>query len=147
VSQERYQYDTSADGEDGAEFHRRGKREAMNAEREMKMNQFIGGLVACGDISSDTACCALAVWEQIKGSIGDALLVPDASAGPDGTFMFFWNRDEHHLEIEFIATEKQIELFYMNHITNQLWGADYITGEPRPEQFLEKLSLFTEANL
>lgn len=92
-------------------------------------------------ITTETATQARRAWWAVWEATGFALPVPAASSGPNGEMFYSWDRGRHHLELEIISRQPA-EFFYRNRVTGELWGADYIIGDPIPVDAINKLKLF-----
>lgn len=97
-------------------------------------------------ITTETATQARRAWWAVWEATGFALPVPAASSGPDGEMFYSWDRGWHHLELEIIPGQPA-EFFYRNRVTGELWGADYIIGDPIPVDAINKLKLFIRGSL
>ena len=79
------------------------------------------------------------------------LEVPDCcpNNGSQGDFhiMLTWDKDEHYLECEYFNSE-EIEFFYRNRLTNEVWSWEYSIVPPGVNDdwqiMQDKLSLFVE---
>jgi hypothetical protein len=92
-------------------------------------------------ITARVARLAWTAWTALSDSTGNALLVPDASPGPDGQLLYTWDRDEHHLELEVFA-DAPAEFFYENEASGEAGEATLDIGEPVPAEMLSRLRLF-----
>jgi hypothetical protein len=54
--------------------------------------------------------------------------------------MYCWDKDEHHLELEFIPNQPA-EFFYRNRETKETYDIDWVVGEPLDKTILEKIEL------
>lgn len=94
--------------------------------------------------SENIADYAWDVWQWVKCIFDDAglcLEVPDASLGEAETLMYTWSKGEHYLECE-IFSDKQIEFFYRNRDSGELWGEDTTLEHHISPEAVERLSLF-----
>ncbi|QKQ75563.1 hypothetical protein [Nostoc sp. TCL240-02] len=83
-------------------------------------------------------------WEKLKeyfSSKGLSLEVPDACPGESDNFMYTWSKGEHYLECE-IFGNKEIEFFYQNRNTSEVWGEDTTLEQEFSAAVLEKAALF-----
>ena len=92
-------------------------------------------------VSLATATAARIAWFAIWRASNYAIPLPAACTGPDGKLAYAWDRDEHHLELEFIPNQPA-EFFYRNRATRELWGEDYIVGSRLSEEAIDKLKFF-----
>jgi GNAT superfamily N-acetyltransferase len=90
-----------------------------------------------------TAQMAEIAWQEILKASAYMMAVPSACTGPDGEIFYSWDSGRHHLELEIIPA-KPAEFFYRDRETEQVWGDDYIIGEPLPPEAVKKLNLFLE---
>jgi hypothetical protein len=109
--------------------------------RGQRLFQFLQKLMRSGEVPTATADVAWRTWNQLKTQAAGPLLVPDASGGPNGGLLFFWDQGEHHLELEFLA-DGEVEFFYRNRRTGTLWGADHHNGQPFAEEILSHVAFF-----
>ena len=110
-------------------------------EREQKLLTFIQKSLDNRQITRATAELALSTWNAISHFVDGVLPVPDASAMPEDGFIFVWNKDKHHLEIEICQGET--EIFYRNRDTNEVWGDTLDLSNDLDETILRKILLFT----
>ncbi|MEG4582984.1 hypothetical protein QUA71_25715 [Microcoleus sp. MON1_C5] len=87
------------------------------------------------------------VWEELKSLFektkGLCLEVPDACPGSKDNFMYTWSKSEHYLECEIFGTG-EIEFFYRNRNTGEVWGEDTTLEQGFSTDILDKGSLFIE---
>lgn len=86
------------------------------------------------------------VWEALKSRFeaqGLCLEVPDACPGSRDNFMYTWSKSEHYLECEIFATG-EVEFFYRNRNTGEVWGEDTTLEQGFSADILDKASLFIE---
>lgn len=86
------------------------------------------------------------VWKALKSlfeATGRCLEVPDACPGSKDNFMYTWSESEHYLECEIFATG-EIEFFYRNRKTGEVWGEDTTLEQGFSTDILEKASFFIE---
>lgn len=84
------------------------------------------------------------MWEKLKEYFsfnGLSLEVPDACPGESDNFMYTWSKGEHYLECE-IFGNKEIEFFYQNRNTREVWGEDTSLEQEFSAAVLEKAALF-----
>jgi len=84
---------------------------------------------------------ALIVWLRLRQAAGSRLPVPDASPGPDGSLLYTWDQDGHHLELE-LFPDAPAEFFYTDRASGAVWEQDWVIGAPLPEETTGKLRLF-----
>ena len=86
------------------------------------------------------------VWERLTSLFqarGQWLEVPDACPGSKNNFMYTWSKSEHYLECEIFGTG-EIEFFYRNRNTGEVWGDDTTLDQRFSRDILDKASLFIE---
>lgn len=66
------------------------------------------------------------------------LAVPAAATGQDGTLLYCWDKDDHHLEFEC----KNSDFFYVNRKTNEMWTEEKCLKEPISARLFEVLEIF-----
>lgn len=91
-------------------------------------------------ITQATAKKSWDLWLAVRKATGYSMAVPSAGTGPDGVMFYSWDKGEHHLEAE-IFPDRDVEFFYRNRRTGELWGEDY-AGRRVPDGLTEKLLLF-----
>lgn len=87
---------------------------------------------------------ALELWQELRDYflfLGFCLEVPDACPGQKNNFMYVWSRNEHYLECEILGED--IEFFYRNKITAQVWAEDTTFEKNFSTPLIDKISLFT----
>ena len=100
--------------------------------------------VSSGDdplISRDTAMLAVKAWKLIWEASQRRMPIPAACTGADGQMLYAWDREQHHLELEIIPNQAA-EFFYRDRETRELWGEDYVIGDPLPAEAVEKFRFF-----
>lgn len=83
-------------------------------------------------------------WEKLKEyflSKGLSLEIPDACPGQSDNFMYVWSKGEHYLECEIFGS-KELEFFYQNRNTSEVWGEDTTLEQEFSAAILEKVALF-----
>lgn len=86
------------------------------------------------------------VWKALKSLFeakGECLEVPDACPGSKDNFMYTWSESQHYLECEIFATG-EIEFFYRNRNTGEVWGEDTTLEQGFSTDILDKASFFIE---
>ncbi|MEG4084623.1 hypothetical protein [Microcoleus sp. POL10_C6] len=86
------------------------------------------------------------VWEALKRffeETGLCLEVPDACPGLRDNFMYTWSKSEHYLECEIFGSG-EIEFFYRNRNTGEVWGEDTTLEQGFSANILNKGSFFSE---
>lgn len=109
------------------------------AERIIEHINYLRDVFKEGLISPETAREAMVAWLECWVATGYTLPVPAACTGPDGQMQYVWDRDEHHLELNFTPSEPA-SFFYRNRKTGELWMEDFTAGVTDPAA-LEKLKL------
>lgn len=106
--------------------------------------EWLNKIHATGLIDDEVLVKAFKSWYQIGHLSNWIMPVPLGCTGPDGSLMYCWNKDEHHLELEFFPG-KSSEWFYRNRATEQLMDfTDFEIGNPVPPKLLETMKLFYE---
>ena len=77
-------------------------------------------------VSDSLAGAAQRWWQQADSRFDGQLPVPSAAPGPDGQLLYSWDKDENHIEVEFLSCEPAT-LFHMNRITGD--AAEHVLGE------------------
>jgi hypothetical protein len=54
--------------------------------------------------------------------------VPAACTGPSREILLYWDKEQHHFEIEIIEGQETLEFFYRNRVTEDLWNKNYNIG-------------------
>lgn len=86
------------------------------------------------------------VWQKLNNWFETRELhleVPDACPGFRDNFMYTWSKAEHYLECEIFGTG-EIEFFYRNRKTGQVWGEDTTIDQGFSTDILHKARLFIE---
>lgn len=84
------------------------------------------------------------VWEKLRSyflSNDLCLEVPDACPGQRNNFMYTWSKGEHYFECEIFGS-KEVEFFYRNRNSNEVWGEDTTLGQEFSTTILDKARLF-----
>jgi hypothetical protein len=92
-------------------------------------------------ISVQTARIAREAWLAIRQATDFEMPIPAACTGPDGQMFYSWDKAKHHLELE-IFPDMPAEFFYRNRQSNELWGEEYVIGEPLPSDAVAKFKYF-----
>jgi hypothetical protein len=89
------------------------------------------------------------IWQElskVSSKRGFYLSVPDACPGQNNNFMYTWSKDEHYLECEVFGSG-EVEFFYKNRETNDVWGEDTVLEEGFSSNILDKVALFAEVGI
>ena len=107
---------------------------------EEKLKNYLAKAVQDGDLEQIVADWAMQVWQALPKTLS----MPDAAATPDGCLLYTWSNGVHHMEMEVYPSgyEGMTELFYLNHETDERVDTDYTVGQPMPDEFTAKFSLF-----
>lgn len=84
------------------------------------------------------------VWEKLRNHfhlIGWCLEVPDACPGQKDNFMYTWSKGEHYFECEIFGS-KEVEFFYRNRNSSEVWGEDTTLEHEFSTAILVKAALF-----
>lgn len=115
----------------------------MAEDREQKLWEYLQKAVANKYISADMRETALSTWHMIREATAGKVPVPNAGPGPNAELLFTWDREEHHMELEFFARGGAY-LFYANRSeTPDLWGEDYDIGAPISAEAVRYLKFFS----
>lgn len=106
--------------------------------RSQSLFHYIEAAKQSQEISSETAGWAWSTWKRLDTTLSHCLPVPDVSYGPDGQFLFIWDKEEHHLELE-IEPSGEGYFFYRNRTTGKLWDSAYTVSSDLTEEIIEKL--------
>ncbi|MBD1929794.1 hypothetical protein H6F74_26690 [Trichocoleus sp. FACHB-90] len=85
------------------------------------------------------------VWEKLRKHFlkqSLCLEVPDACPGKSDNFMYTWSRGEHYFECE-IFGNSEVEFFYRNRNSSELWGEDTTLEKEFSTDIFAKASIFT----
>ncbi len=112
-----------------------------NIARTQKLFNLFEKAETSGEITHETGILARKALETIHGSMPQSFTMPDASYGPNGQILFFWDMNEHHLELE-IAPDCPGYFFYRNRTSGIVWDSDYEAGDTLTPRLIEKLKKF-----
>ena len=119
------------------------QRQVQRQKRECGLRSYLEQL--CEDAHEtgsavDVIEAAEKVWDNLKAIYAD-LAVPDACPGNENNFMYAWNKGEHYLECEIFDTG-EVEFFYKQRSTQEIWGEDATLESTFSDDILEKVSIF-----
>lgn len=110
-------------------------------QRQAHLFDFVDEAVRFEDVEPVLANRAIAAWKSLKDAFGvaaaEALPVPDASS-TYATWYYCSDQGVHHLMLE-IPLKGQMDFFYRNRQSGELWEEDYVETEPLSAALLEKL--------
>jgi len=109
--------------------------------RGQRLFHYVEKALQSGEIAPQTADFAWTVWTNVDALLSRTLPIPDASYGPEGQFLFLWDREEHHLELE-IEPGGVAYFFYRDRTSGAIWDSDYQFGETLASEVIEKLRIF-----
>ena len=112
-----------------------------NVGRGQRLYHFIERAKASGEITPKIGNLAWQAWKIIRQSVPGILTVLDASYGPSGQFLFVWDKDEHHLELE-IDADGSGYFFSRNRTSGAFWGSDYVICDELQSNVVEALEIF-----
>ena len=95
----------------------------VETDRDKGLRTYIAERVAQDGVSKSTAERCFSVWDRLQSRMGGKMPVPDAASDGWGGIMLVWDKDQHHLELEFFA-DGTTESFYRNRITGAIYGDD-----------------------
>lgn len=130
------------------------KAEALNHQQQgcQKLRVYLDSLkneiIEAGEaqFSERVLNLSWSVWEALKSLFeakGLCLEVPDACPGSKDNFMYTWSKSEHYLECEIFGSG-EIEFFYRNRNTEEVWGEDTTLEQRFSTDIFNKASLFLE---
>ncbi len=88
-------------------------------------------------VDDNTLGHVLSVWQKLDQGIQ----IPVGSVGENRQFMYSWDKDEHHLELE-IFSFGPAEFFYYNRKTTESWEEEHERGDDFSQDALQHLELF-----
>ncbi len=139
--------DTSSDPVYGRTRHEdRGSRFdfpffAFESSVQLKShNMFLAQVTRDELVGSEVTGAAKEAWWKIFAVTDGLMPYPAGCAGPEGDLLYYWDFNEHHLELEF-ALNRIPEFFYRNRLTNELWES-VLDAESIPQDAVAKLKLF-----
>lgn len=103
-----------------------------------RLNAYIDQAFEAQEISEQTAQIAHSVLRSLEDY--PLLSLPDASYG-EGYFIFTWDKEEHHFEIEIEPTQT-LYYFYENRATREIWSHEEHEVTRFEAEILSKLALF-----
>jgi hypothetical protein len=83
---------------------------------------------------------------KIFSKRGSYLSVPDACPGQNNNFMYTWSKGKYYLECEIFGSG-EVEFFYKNRETGDVWGEDTTLEEGFSSNILDKVALFVEVGI
>ena len=112
----------------------------------MTVNDYLARITESKDISEDMRSVALMIYWHIL-RLYENIPEPDMAPSPDGDLLYVWESLNHHFEVEILAKEDRVELFYWNRLTDET-REGYLTVpeflELDKNSLLSKLELFME---
>ncbi len=106
-----------------------------------RLQAYLQEKIRTGDLTMSTAILAARAWAGVWAKTKRRIPIPDACPGPNGQLLYCWDTSEHHLELE-VFPSGDVEMFYRNRTSGELWEYEYVVGEPLPAAALRKLLLF-----
>ncbi|MEO1401224.1 MAG: hypothetical protein AAFV72_08185 [Cyanobacteria bacterium J06635_1] len=146
-------------GREGEELHRQIKglskdlspiQRLLRDEKALGLYLYLASLrtEAKSDDEARVMLSILDIAERVWGKLnnhfeegGRKLEIPDACAGDQDDFMYTWSKNEHYLECE-IFGNGNIEFFYRNRHSSEVWGEDTTLDNGFSNAIFEKLSIF-----
>ena len=113
-------------------------REPSSTQR---LHYYLEAAILAGSLEATTASAAMKSWRALSVAAENKLPAPDAGVGPDGQLLYTWNKDKHHFELE-IFPDGSGEFFYLNRLTNEMWGYDYKAGNMVPNEVIYRMKPF-----
>jgi hypothetical protein len=132
-------------GEERGASYRPGLQEATDERlayltQVERLRRYVEQAEQADLVAHKVAAVARQIWTQLSVATGNQLPVPDACPGPDGDFLYSWDRGDHHFEVE-IEPGAAPTAFYWNRKTGETWDADLEGTLPVPEKVLATLRL------
>jgi hypothetical protein len=124
--------------------------EAPNEQRHLHLRDYLDSLQAEALSNSEAEFTikvldiAWQVWNKLKDHFqekGKCLEVPDACPGSQDNFMYTWSKADHHFECEIFGSG-EVEFFYRNRSTDEVWGEDITLEQGFSTTILEKTAIF-----
>lgn len=112
---------------------------AAPGSRVQKLSEYLRALSERDRVPIAVVEQAWEAWSALATT--DAVPVPDAAPGPDGQLLFTWDREAHHLELEF-SPGATPSFFYRNRQTAEVWEDEWRPGESIPTQVRTRLAHF-----
>ncbi len=124
--------------------------EEPNEERHLHLQNYLESLRSEARSNNETEFTIKAlniawqVWNDLKDHFqqkGLCLEVPDACPGSQDNFMYTWSKAEHYFECE-IFGNGEVEFFYRNRSTGEVWGEDTTLEQGFSTAIFEKTAIF-----
>lgn len=80
-------------------------------------------------------------WYYIGFTNKWVIPIPGRCTGSNGVISYYWDKDEHHLELE-ISPIETAKFYYRNRATDEHWSEDYDVRNHFSERMLETMRLF-----
>jgi hypothetical protein len=110
--------------------------------RAVGLHQYLTKIARAGLISQETREQAIKVLNRLSEILSGSLSIPDACPGPNGHLLYTWDKNAHHLEVEFVP-ERRATLFYMNRSSGNVFELE-IDEFDIPRSVLSTLRFFSE---
>lgn len=124
--------------------------EEVNEKRHQDLQLYLDSLRAEARATGESEFTELVIniawqiWERLRShflSNGLCLEVPDACPGQKNNFMYTWSKGEHYFECEIFGS-KEVEFFYRNRNSSEVWGEDTTLEQDFSTAVLDKATLF-----
>jgi hypothetical protein len=114
---------------------------AVRLGRVQELEDYLNGICDQGFISADVKDDTLKAWRALSASTHNALMVPNACPGDEGDLLLTWDRDDHHLELEFVQGSPAI-VFFTDRTRGMPWESEFHADASLEPRLFSALALF-----
>ena len=114
---------------------------AVRLRRVQDLEDYLDRIYGRGFISADVRDDALRAWGALSAATHNALIVPDACPGDEGDLLLTWDRDDHHLELEFVRGSPAV-VFWADRTRGMPWESEFHADAPLEPRLLSALGFF-----
>jgi hypothetical protein len=114
---------------------------AVRLGRVQELENYLNRICGRGFISADVRDDALRAWNALSAATHNALMVPNACPGDEGDLLLTWDRDDHHLELEFVRGSPAI-VFCADRTRGMPWESEFHADAPLEPRLFAALALF-----
>jgi hypothetical protein len=114
---------------------------AVRLRRAQGLKDYLNRICDQGFISADVRDDALTAWSALSAATHNALIVPNACPGDEGDLLLTWDRDDHHLELEFVRGSPAI-VFWADRTRGMPWESEFHADVPLEPRLFAALALF-----
>ena len=114
---------------------------AVPVRRVQEIENYLNRICAQGFISADVRDDALRAWNALSAATRNALIVPNACPGDEGDLLLTWDRDDHHLELEFVRGSPAV-VFWADRTRGMPWESEFHADTPLERRLLSALEFF-----